>query len=56
MLEKILILIISIFLLPGTFFVDLGDRRRLLLRGLTDSLPEIFPLLYSVSFWLGLLV
>lgn len=25
-----------------------GDRRRLLLRGLTDSLPEIFPLLYSL--------
>ncbi|KAL8098285.1 protein HASTY 1-like [Apium graveolens] len=25
-----------------------GDRRRLLLRGLTDSLPEILPLLYSL--------
>lgn len=25
-----------------------GDRRRLLLRGLTESLPEIFPLLYTV--------
>ncbi|GKV07383.1 hypothetical protein SLEP1_g19167 [Rubroshorea leprosula] len=25
-----------------------GDRRRLLLRGLTQSLPEIFPLLYNV--------
>ncbi|KAL3516211.1 hypothetical protein ACH5RR_023113 [Cinchona calisaya] len=25
-----------------------GDRRRLLLRGLTESLPEIFPLLYNL--------
>lgn len=25
-----------------------GDRRRLLLRGLTQSLPEILPLLYTV--------
>ncbi|OMO98918.1 Exportin-1/Importin-beta-like protein [Corchorus olitorius] len=25
-----------------------GDRRRLLLRGLTESLPEIFPLLYAL--------
>ncbi|KAJ4719575.1 protein HASTY 1 [Melia azedarach] len=25
-----------------------GDRRRILLRGLTQSLPEIFPLLYSL--------
>ncbi|KAI3979054.1 hypothetical protein MKX01_016229, partial [Papaver californicum] len=24
-----------------------GERRRILLRGLTQSLPEIFPLLYS---------
>lgn len=28
---------------------NLGDRRRLLLRGLTQSLPEILPLLYNVS-------
>lgn len=26
----------------------LGERRRLLLRGLTESLPEILPLLYTV--------
>lgn len=26
-----------------------GDRRRLLLRGLTQSLPEILSLLYNVS-------
>ncbi|CAK9149153.1 unnamed protein product [Ilex paraguariensis] len=25
-----------------------GDRRRLLLRGLTQSLPDIFPLLYTL--------
>lgn len=27
----------------------IGDRRRALLRGLTQSLPEILPLLYNVS-------
>lgn len=26
-----------------------GDRRRVLLRGLTESLAEILPLLYTVS-------
>lgn len=31
--------------------LNLGDRRRLLLRGLTQSLPDILPLLYTVLFW-----
>lgn len=31
------------------FLVTIGDRRRSLLRGLTESLSQILPLLYSVS-------
>lgn len=40
-------LVCCMLFLLATFMYS-GDRRRLLLRGLTQSLPEILPLLYTV--------